>query len=65
MDVKFAPVMEEKETISRFETSEELFQISPDMIKQYVEENTTDLSVEELMEGYERLKQDATKKTGD
>jgi DNA repair exonuclease SbcCD nuclease subunit len=61
VDVKFSAIQETKyEEQSTFIPTEEVFQITPDLIEKYVEENNTALPKEAIMRGLQTLKNEET-----
>lgn len=56
VDVKFHPLVDTEKSVSTFNTGEKVFTIDDTLIERYVDENTTDIPREDLMEGLELLK---------
>jgi len=56
VDVKFHPLVDTEKSVSTFNTAKKVFTIDDNLIERYVDENTTDIPREDLMEGLEILK---------
>mgnify|MGYP005811881057 CR=1 FL=1 len=56
LDIKFKPLIDDPKSISSYETQRDLFSINEVIIEDYVDNNTTSLDKESIMEGYRILR---------
>ena len=58
LDIKFRPILSEKEAQSTFVPDRQLFSINEAIIDDYIESSDTQIDKADLLEGYRRLNED-------